>query len=66
MQINKHSFCGSGCHSVSEEAENHITSFCVFPELEAARHQLLVSEREKTELATLYEQRLDELEHLKG
>lgn len=49
-----------------EEAEKHITSFCVFLELEAARHQLLVSEREKTELATLCEQRLEELQQLKG
>lgn len=51
---------------MSEEAENHITSFCVFPELETTRRQLLVSEREKTQLATLCEQRLEKLEHLKG
>lgn len=39
---------------------------CVFPELEATRCRLLVSEREKTELATLCKQRLKDLEHLKG
>ncbi|XP_011604281.2 uncharacterized protein isoform X2 [Takifugu rubripes] len=38
----------------------------IMSELEAARRQLLVSDREKSELATLCDQRLEELEHLKG
>ena len=36
----------------------------VFADLEAARSRLLVSEREKSELASLAQRRLEEIEHL--
>lgn len=41
------------------------TSLCVVPDLEATRNRLLDSEREKGDLATQYQQRLKEVEHLK-
>lgn len=41
------------------------TCLCVLPDLEATRNRLLDSEREKAELATQYQQRLEEVEHLK-
>lgn len=37
----------------------------VVPDLEATRNRLLDSEREKAELATQYQQRLEQVEHLK-
>lgn len=41
------------------------TSLCVVPDLEATRNRLLDSERKKGELATQYQQRLEEVENLK-
>lgn len=41
------------------------TSLCVVPDLEATKKQLLDSEREKGELVTQYQQRVEEVEYLK-
>lgn len=41
------------------------TSLCVVPDLEATKKRLLDSEREKGELVTQYQQRVEEVEYLK-
>lgn len=41
------------------------TSLCVVPDLEVTKKRLLDSEREKGDLVTQYQQRVEEVEYLK-